>query len=186
MRFSVKTRLIRSTLLLLGIAVVIVALDQYTKYLVRRDLPLNTSASLIPWLDGVFTFTHVQNTGAAFGLLPQFGGMFILVALIVIVVIVLYMRQLAEGSWLLRIAFGLQLGGATGNLIDRLARGHVTDFIHSRWWPAFPVFNIADSAITVGTILLVIYALFLERGHEPKDQLAPHKTEPSPSHSDQN
>ncbi|MBC7316196.1 MAG: signal peptidase II [Chloroflexi bacterium] len=156
------------------IAAGVIALDQYTKALVRAHLPLNVSWNPIAWLDPIVTFTHVQNTGAAFGLLPQFGGMFILIALVVVLLIILFYKQLAQGSFLLQVAFGLQLGGALGNLCDRLARGYVTDFIDFRWWP---VFNVADSAIVVGTILLVYYVLFIEgakeRANAPQNDIAP-------------
>ncbi len=164
----------RTRLGLFLIAAAVIALDQYTKALVRAHLPLNVSWNPIAWLDPIVTLTHVQNTGAAFGLLPQFGGMFILIAIVVVLLIILFYRQLAQGSFLLQMAFGLQLGGALGNLCDRLARGYVTDFIDFRWWP---VFNVADSAIVVGTILLVYYVLFVEGAKEragvPQDDPAP-------------
>lgn len=144
---------------LFGIALVVIVLDQYTKALVRQNLPLNTSWMPIPWLDPFVTLTHVRNTGAAFGLFPSLGGVFRLVSLVVVVAIIFFFRQLAATSWLLRIALGLQLGGAAGNLIDRLTLGYVTDFVDVRVWP---IFNVADSAIVVGTALLAYYALFVE------------------------
>ena len=140
-----------------GIGVLIIILDQYTKHMVRQCIPLGASWNPIPWLDPIVTLTHVRNTGAAFGLFPGLSTFFMLVALIVIVGIVIYCYQLDEASLLLRIALGLQLGGATGNLVDRLTLGYVTDFVDFRVWP---VFNIADSAIVVGTALLAYYALF--------------------------
>ncbi len=151
------------------IALGVIALDQYTKALVRRHLPLHASWNPITWLEPIVTLTHTTNTGAAFGLFPQFGGVFVLIALAVVVVIIVYYRRLALGSWVLRLAFGLQLGGAVGNLIDRVSRGYVTDFIDFRVWP---VFNVADSGIVVGTILLAYYALFLERGRREESQPA--------------
>jgi signal peptidase II len=150
----------RRLLLLYGIGSFIILLDQYTKHWVRQSIPLGVSWSPIAWLDPIVTFTHVRNTGAAFGLLPQLSGIFIVVALVVIVGIIVYYRQLAQASLLLRIALGLQLGGAAGNLIDRLIFGHVTDFIDFRVWP---VFNVADSAIVIGTALLGYYVLFAEQ-----------------------
>lgn len=164
----------RSRVGLFLIAAVVIAIDQYTKALVRAHLPLNVSWNPIAWLDPIVTLTHVQNTGAAFGLLPQFGGMFIIIAIVVVLLIILFYRQLAQGSFLLQVAFGLQLGGALGNLCDRLARGYVTDFVDLRWWP---VFNVADSAIVVGTILLTYYVLFIEgakeRAKAARDDTAP-------------
>lgn len=159
-------------LVVLVIALLIIALDQYTKALVRGHIPEHTSWNPIPWLDRIVTLTHVRNTGAAFGLFQNMGIVFVIVALVVIVLIILYYRELAENSWMLRFAFGLQLGGAAGNLIDRIARGYVTDFIDVRIWP---VFNVADSAVVVGTALLAYYALFVDR---PEQALAPAVDEP--------
>ena len=145
---------------LAAIGLLVIALDQWTKAWVRNNLPLNISSNPVPWLDPIFTFTHTQNTGAAFGLFKNLGGVFVLVALAVILAIAIYYQQLASNSWLLRVAFGLQLGGAAGNLIDRLRFGYVTDFVDVRWWP---IFNVADSSVVVGAILLAYYALFLDR-----------------------
>jgi signal peptidase II len=142
------------------IAVVMVAFDQWTKYLVRTNLPLNRDVALIPWLDKVFTFTYIRNTGGSFGLFPGMNLPFILVAVAVVVIIILYSHQIATGPWFLRLAFGLQLGGAVGNLVDRVTLGYVTDFINFRWWP---VWNVADSCIVVGTILLLVFIVFFDR-----------------------
>ena len=146
-------------LFLFGLSLLVVALDQYTKWLVRKHLPLNRSWNPITWLSSIVTLTRTQNTGAAFGLFPQMGLFLVIVPLAVVVAIIIYYRQLAAGSWMLRVALGLQLGGAVGNLVDRVCLGYVTDFLDFRVWP---VFNLADSAIVVGTTLLAIYALFLD------------------------
>ncbi len=151
--------------LLFALAAVIFGLDQYTKSLVRAHLPLNESWNPIAWLDPIVTLTHVRNTGAAFGLLPGMGVMFILVAIVVIALIVLFYRRIAQSSLILTIALGLQLGGSTGNLLDRLVRGYVTDFVDFRWWP---VWNVADASLVVGAILLGIYTLFLDRESAPQ------------------
>jgi signal peptidase II len=147
----------RSLLLPYSVGALVILLDQYTKHLVRQNVPLNVSWNPIMWLEPIVTLTHVRNTGAAFGLFPELSVVFVLVALAVIVGIIIYYRQLTQVSLLLRIALGLQLGGATGNLIDRLTLGYVTDFVDFRVWP---VFNVADSAVVVGTALLAYYALF--------------------------
>lgn len=157
------------------IAVVLVALDQWTKHLVRSNLPLNRDVALIPWLDKIFTFTYLHNTGGAFGLFPGVGLPFILVAIAVVVIIVLYSRQITTGPWFLRLAFGLQLGGAVGNLIDRVAFGYVTDFINFRWWP---VWNLADSGIVVGTILLLVFVVFYDRAEKKSAALPTEATPP--------
>jgi signal peptidase II len=154
---------------LLAIAGVTVALDQYTKWLVRTYVPVNQSWNPIPWLEPIVTLTHVQNTGAAFGIFPNMNIVFIGVAIVVIALIAIFYRRLAGGSWLLRIAFGLQLAGALGNLIDRLTIGYVTDFVDVRIWP---VFNVADSAIVVGTALLAYYAIWLDREAAPETDAA--------------
>lgn len=150
-------------MVLFALAGVVVWLDQYTKQLVRTNLPLNVSWNPITWLEPFVTLTYTTNTGAAFGMFQNLGGVFVVVAFVVVVAIVLYYRRLAEGSWLLRVALGLQLGGAVGNLIDRVTRGYVTDFVDVHIWP---VFNVADSSIVVGTTLLAFYAFFIDR--EPR------------------
>jgi signal peptidase II len=157
-------------LLLFAYAAVVIILDQYTKSLVRAARPLNTSWMPIPWLDPFVTLTHVNNTGSAFGLFHNMNWVFIIIASVATIAIVVYYRQISESSWLLRLAFGLQLGGIVGNNIDRIARGYVTDFVDTRIWP---VFNVADSSLVVGTILLAIFALFIDR--EPQE--APQTTD---------
>ncbi|MBN1401184.1 MAG: signal peptidase II [Anaerolineae bacterium] len=148
-------------LCLFVIAACVIALDQYTKWWVRAHIPVNRSWNPIPWLDRFVTLTHVENTGVAFGLFKGLNWLFVIVAAVVIVLIVVYYRRLAATSWVLHVAFGLQLAGALGNQIDRVLHGYVTDFIDVRVWP---IFNIADSSIVVGTALLAYYAFFLDRG----------------------
>ena len=150
----------RSDVALFGLAALIIAADQWTKYWVRQTIPLYRSAMPIEWLEPYVRFTHIQNPGAAFGLGQDFGNLLIVTALFAVLLIVLYFRRLAVDSLLLRLALGLQLGGAVGNLIDRLTIGAVIDFVDLGW---FPVFNVADSAITIGSVLLAYYAIFLDR-----------------------
>lgn len=151
----------RSSYVFLGVTALLVLMaDQYTKLLVRRHLPLNVPYQPIEWLDPIFTFRHTQNTGAAFGLLPGLGVVFMAVALIVVVGIIIYYRRVENAPLVLRLALGLQLGGAIGNLIDRARFGYVVDFIDFRWWP---VFNVADSGLFIGTFLLAWYILFIDR-----------------------
>lgn len=149
-------------------ALVVVGLDQLTKHWVRLNIPLHSSWQPIPWLDPIFTFTHIRNTGAAFGLFGGMNTVFIVLALVVVGAILVIHRQLAGQSGLLCAALTLQLGGATGNLIDRITVGYVTDFVNFRWWP---IWNIADASILIGTVLLAIYALFLEPSHSANDEL---------------
>jgi signal peptidase II len=138
------------------VALPIVALDQWTKSLVRNDLPLGTSwlPSWLDWLSPYARIVHWYNTGAAFGLFKQGWLIFTILAFIVAGAILYYYPRLDSGDWLLRLALGMQMGGALGNLISRLTMGgQVTDFISVG---NFPVFNVADSSITVGVGLLLL------------------------------
>lgn len=137
--------------LLFVVAAAVIAVDQATKLLIERYLPLNVSWAPLPELSRVFKITHVSNTGAAFGLFPSGSLLFTVVAIFVAGVIVYYNFRLPPGQRLLRLALGLQLGGALGNLIDRLRLGHVTDFLDFGPWP---VFNVADTSIVAGVIIL--------------------------------
>ncbi len=119
------------------------------------------SQVLIPhWLSLIYTC----NTGAAFGLLANATLLFVLIAVVVIGVIVAYFRFLPANRPWLKLSLGLQLGGALGNLVDRLRQGFVTDFILVR---SFPVFNVADSCIVVGVMILAYYLLFAPAQSQP-------------------
>jgi signal peptidase II len=152
----------RSTWVLVFIAALTLAADQFSKYLAMAYLAPLVVWAPIPSLAHIFTFTYTTNTGVAFGLFKDLGPIFVGVAVVVIAAIVIYQQQVPEGAWLVRLALGLQLGGAAGNLVDRLRLGHVVDFIHLHFWP---VFNVADSAIVVGVILLAF--IMLREGKEP-------------------
>jgi signal peptidase II len=145
---------LRPNLLLYGAAVLVFALDQLTKAWIRSILVPNQS---LPE-DAPVRLTYVTNTGGAFGLLQDQTLFFTLVAVLVIGAIFFYARRLpSAGGWRVLLALGMQLGGALGNLLDRVRLGHVVDFIDFRFWP---VFNIADSAIVVGVIILAYTYLF--------------------------
>ena len=141
-------------------ALLTVVLDQLTKHVVVTNLGLYDSWAPIPSLSGWFDIHHVTNTGAAFGLFQNGSGVFVIISIGVSLVILFYYRYLEDGHWLVRLSLGLQLGGAVGNLIDRLRFGHVTDFVDIH---VFPVFNVADSAIVCGVILLVLLLLREDR-----------------------
>jgi signal peptidase II len=143
-------------LTLLLVALIVTCGDQCSKYLVRANMELNQS---IP-TEGVFRLTYVQNKGGAFGILGDQTFLLAVVSIIAILFIFFFVRSLPTGSTLLGVGLGLELGGAVGNLIDRVRLGAVTDFIDVGDWP---VFNFADSAITVGTVLIVFYLLFAAR-----------------------
>ena len=126
------------------------------------------SSESLPLIPRVLHLTYVQNTGAAFGMFKDGGGIFTVVAIVVAAAIVFYYRQIPEGQISIRVALGLQLGGAIGNLIDRLLFGTVTDFIFFHWYDALqaPIFNMADLAITSGVVVL---ALLMWREHRAEE-----------------
>ena len=146
-------RLAKEYGILFGVAAVIIAIDQWTKYLVRTNIPFGMSWAPWSWLLPYARIVHWNNSGAAFGMLQNFGMVFTVLAIIVSILIIYYYPRLTAGDWVLRAALCLQLSGAVGNLIDRLTVGQVTDFISVG---TFAVFNIADSCITVGVIILLI------------------------------
>jgi signal peptidase II len=143
----------------LWLSVVVVALDQVTKFLVTRFIDLYERVEVLPVLD----FTLLHNTGAAFSMLAGASGwqrwFFIGLACVVSVLLIAWIWRTPRGEKLLPLALALILGGALGNVIDRVLHGYVVDFIHAHWGSAyFPAFNIADSAITVGAALLILDA----------------------------
>jgi signal peptidase II len=133
------------------IAAVIIAIDQATKYVVTSLMELGES---IPVINNFLYITYVRNPGAAFGMLPYQTLFFVIITAVVVIFIIFYYRTLSEDHFWLRLGLALQLGGAIGNLIDRLRGGYVIDFINFTVWP--PVFNIADSAIVVGIAIFII------------------------------
>lgn len=149
----------------MGIAAIIFALDQATKFLVLKHIPLHESWSPVPALARIFRFTFITNTGAAFGMFPQLGSAFMLIAIVVIVAIIAFYRHLPTGHLWIRISLGLQLGGAMGNLLDRLLHGYVVDFIDIGFWP---IFNLADLSIVLGVAIL---SYFLWNEEESSDKI---------------
>lgn len=153
------------------VAALVLLLDRVSKHLVATRLAVGQSWDIAPWLTPILRITHVTNTGAAFGLFPNWGDFFIVVAVAVIVAILIYQRHISDGQWLARVALGLQLGGAIGNLFDRLTQGSVVDFIDLNFWPLreWPVSNVADVSIVTGVCLLVLLMLW-EEWRERGDQ----------------
>lgn len=154
---------------IVGTAAMVVLLDQLSKGWIERNLPLHQSLTPVASLSDYFSITHFTNTGAAFGLLRDQNILFVAIGLVVLASAIIYARYLPHDRLLVQIALGLQLGGALGNMIDRVRQGHVTDFLYfhnlpliNRPWPAF---NVADMAIVCGVILL---ALFLLTYKEPQ------------------
>lgn len=144
----------------LALAMVIVVLDLWTKHLAVEHLEMYRPQVVFSWLN----LTLAHNTGAAFSLLANAGGwqrwLFTGLAAIITVVLLVWLIRLQRGEWRVGLALGLVLGGAIGNLVDRIRLGYVVDFIdvHVAGWH-WPAFNIADSAITCGIILLIWDAL---------------------------
>jgi signal peptidase II len=131
----------------------VLALDQASKYLVKSNLPLYDS-----WPDNDFIrITHSTNTGTAFSLFQDQTTLLIVASLFAIGFLIYFYRTQALSSRLPRVAIGLQLGGAFGNLIDRLREGAVVDFIDVGWWP---IFNLADSCIVTGIAVLLVTMVF--------------------------
>jgi signal peptidase II len=141
---------------------VIVALDQWTKWLVRENLPFQGTwlPEWLSWLSPYARIVHWHNSGAAFGMFQNGNLIFTILAFIVIAAILFYYPQVDTGDWSLRLALVLQLAGAAGNLVDRLLIGRVTDFISLG---TFPVFNVADSSISVGVVVLLLGVWIKER-----------------------
>lgn len=149
--------------LLFVVSGVIIALDQWTKWIVRTTLPLGATwlPESLEWLSPYARFVHWYNTGAAFGMFQNGSMIFAALAFVVIGAIIHYFPQVEKQDWTLRLAMSMQLGGASGNLIDRLLRdGRVTDFISVG---TFPVFNVADASISVGTVILLLGVYVQER-----------------------
>ncbi len=132
------------------IVLFVVGADQLSKYIVSALMDTGQS---IPIINNLLYITYVRNPGAAFGMLPYRTAFFVVVTLVVVGFIIYYYRTLPAGFTLLRLGLALQLGGAIGNLIDRVRSTYVVDFIDVSFFP--PVFNLADTAIVVGIILFL-------------------------------
>ncbi|MFC0474805.1 signal peptidase II [Robertmurraya beringensis] len=136
------------------IALIVIILDQWTKWLVVKRMELGESITVI---ENWFYITSHRNRGAAWGILQGQMWFFYLITVIVIIGIVYYIQKAAKGKMLLGVALGLMLGGAIGNFYDRVVHKEVVDFIHTYIFNYnFPIFNIADSALVIGVGLLMI------------------------------
>lgn len=154
----------------LWLSLVVFALDQTSKLYFEGALRLYEQITIIP---GLFSWTLAYNTGAAFSFLAGESGwqrwLFALIAITVSAVLVVWLKRLKPGETWLAVALTLVLGGAVGNLFDRVVYGHVIDFIlvhwQDRWF--FPAFNLADSAITIGAIMLALDMFTSKKSGEP-------------------
>lgn len=139
-----------------GVMAIVLLLDQVTKRMVEARLDLYEIWAPIPAIEPFFRILHTTNTGMAFGLFQQGGPIFAAFAFIVTAGIIYFNHTLPGNERLIRVALGLQLGGVLGNLIDRLRQGHVTDFLDFGPWP---LFNVADTALVAGVILMAFAIL---------------------------
>lgn len=153
--------------MLFGVAGVVIWLDQWTKWLVRENIAFGNQwlPDGMEWLMPYARIVYWHNSGAAFGMFQNASMIFTILAFVVIGAIIYFFPHVEKTDWTLRLAMGLQMGGAAGNLVDRLMIGKVTDFISIG---SFPVFNIADSAITVGVEVLLIGVWISERKEKLK------------------
>ena len=136
---------------LLAVVALVVGLDQLSKYLVSSYLEMGES---IPLIHNFLYLTYLRNPGAAFGIFPYQTLFLVVITIVMLVFMIYFYRSLPAGYTMLRFGLSLQLGGAVGNLIDRLPDSYVVDFISLKIWP--PVFNLADSAIVIGVVIFLI------------------------------
>jgi signal peptidase II len=141
---------------MLSVAVAAIVADQLTKRLIEHQLALNQSHHVLPFI----AITHVRNTGIAFGIFPGRLGIVSVLTVVAVAWMLLHFARSGARHVLLPVALGLLVGGSVSNLIDRVRDGRVTDFIHVSHWPTF---NLADSFIVVGVVLLLISLSRLER-----------------------
>jgi len=151
---------VKKYIILVLTAGLIASADQVTKAWVRANIPMGSTWSPFEWLTPYARLVHWYNTGVAFGMFQGINMVFTIMAIIVVIVILAFFPRVPASDWYLRLALGLQLGGAIGNLIDRIFVGHVTDFISIS---TFPVFNIADAGITTGVAVLLLGVWIQER-----------------------
>jgi signal peptidase II len=146
---------------------VIIGLDQWTKALVRANVPFGSDwiPSWLEWLAPLARIRHWSNSGAAFGLFQNGNLIFSILAVIVACLIIYYFPRVFRTDWWLRLAMAMQFAGAVGNLIDRIAFQRVTDFISVG---NFAVFNVADSSITVGVVIMILGVWLKERADKKK------------------
>ncbi|MBC8390102.1 MAG: signal peptidase II [Actinobacteria bacterium] len=159
-----KSKFIMNFLFVLS-SIIIIVIDQVTKYMVNTKIPLNSSVEIIP---NIIFISHIKNSGAAFGIFQNRTNVFIVISIIAIILIIILKIKLNLDSIFYNISLGFILGGAIGNLIDRIVFREVIDFIHLRY---FAVFNVADSFICIGFGIVIILILknYFKRGANKKN-----------------
>lgn len=146
------------------IAILIILLDQLTKWIIVKTMEIGES---IPVIENVLYITSHRNRGAAWGILQNQMWFFYIITIIVVIALIIYIQKINKDQRMLGVALGFMLGGAIGNFIDRFFRKEVVDFVNTYIFTYdFPIFNVADSSLVVGVILVMIYTLFFERKQE--------------------
>ena len=163
----------RKWIILAASIVLTIALDQLSKNWVINNLELYQSIQPLPPLAPLFQLTRSTNTGAAFGILPMAGNAFLLLAIVIITVMVWHLRGAPASARLIPFAIGIVIGGALGNVIDRLQYGHVVDFIHYQIPGLISnVSNLADHSIVLGVSLIFVESIWRERALKRSARLA--------------
>lgn len=142
------------------LTLLVVAIDRWSKYYIESHMWPGMSIAVV---DNIFHITYVLNPGAAFGILEYQTGFFVIVAIAMVGAAIWYYPRIPSKYRLLRLGIGLQVGGAIGNVIDRIRYGYVVDFLDFRIWP---VFNVADMAIVIGVSCILITVLYIMRKEE--------------------
>lgn len=152
------------------VALATVLADQFSKAGVAAALPLGRS---VPLIDGVLHLTYVQNFGAAFSLFWGHGEALVVIALLVTLGVVIYQRRVRPKELLPVLSLGFLLGGALGNMIDRIAFGYVRDMVDLQWHGQniWPIFNLADMAILLGSVLIVLHSLRAESASKQGEKI---------------
>lgn len=150
----------------LCVVIGVLILDLLTKGIAEASLPLGGS---VPVIEGVFHFTFTRNDGAAWSILSGQRWFFVVTGLLACIVIVWFLLKSKQNSKVLRIGLSLMLAGTMGNLYDRMVWGSVRDMLDFRLIN-FPIFNVADSALCIGVILVIVYVLFIYKEAEKKDK----------------
>lgn len=136
------------------LALLVLGLDQWSKILVRSSMSLGES---IPIINNIFHLTYIENEGVAFGLFSGHTTIFVLVSAVILAGLLIFVYKEYSQAWTLHYGTALVVSGAVGNIIDRAMKASVTDMFDCRIWP---IFNVADIAVCVGFVLLVLYLLF--------------------------
>lgn len=167
----------RKWLRLLAVIAGVLVIDQLTKLAVVQNVALGETVKLIPALSPFFQITRSRNTGAAFGILPEGGDIFLIIAVVVVLAMLYFYPRIPDHARLTQVATGLICGGALGNALDRLAYGHVVDFIHYQIPGLISnVSNLADHALVFGVIIMFFDSWRQERAGQPtpaEDTLPP-------------